>query len=75
MSNRYVKASKLSALLRRVRRLSINKCPNCETELELVHQCGDLFSCAGCKEFFTSEYLKTKKRPRRPWNISSADGR
>ncbi len=60
MSSQYVKAEKLSALLRRVRRLSLNKCPNCKTELELVHQCGDLFSCAGCKEFFTLEYLKKR---------------
>jgi len=61
MGNQYVKAGKLSALLRRIRRLSISQCPNCKTELELVQQCGDLFSCSGCKEFFTLEYLKQRK--------------
>lgn len=34
------------------------KCPNCSTKLKLVPQCGDLYSCAGCKEFFTLKYLK-----------------
>ena len=57
-----VKAGKLSALLRRTRRLSTSECPKCKgsPKLILVHQCGDLFSCAGCKEFFTLEYLKQR---------------
>jgi len=38
-----------------------NICPNCKTELKLVPQCGLLYSCAICKEFFTIEYLKTKE--------------
>ncbi len=62
MGNQHVKAGKLSVLLRRTRRLSTSECPKCKgkPKLMLVHQCGDLFSCAGCKEFFTLEYLKTK---------------
>ena len=33
-------------------------CPNCKVKLKLVPQCGGVYSCAKCKEFFTTEYLK-----------------
>lgn len=51
-------ASSLLLKQRGVSKMSkLYECPNCETELKLVPQCGDMYSCAKCKEFFIGEYL------------------